>query len=688
MTPQSNRRTLRRTLLEVALLVGVIAVAVMVGSLSLAMSMRDAVERDSDAFTVEQRIADQIVAQTYEQQLAAYRFLQHPDSAYLQAFRVAGDRAYSEIRGYLFHALSTDARLQVENIKETHQRFEVAAERIFDLVRQRRMEDARRRLSTLDREALELDFAVRRFRDARSRQRAEFRHEHQVLASRLRYGLGLVVGALFLLVVVLTTLLRARVLRPLDHLATAARRLGEGDTSARVPAQPYEEFDAVAAGFNQMADRVHAARAKMEVEHEELQSALRNLRQTQEELVQHEKLSAMGQMLAGLAHELNNPLAGILGMSECLRAELAESPHADARRLGVTLAAPLEMDALRARTLVQSLLSFARKPSGTIEPVGLAAAVSIAVGLRAHAFAQAGKTLHVDVAPELQVLADTQKLQHAVVNVVNNALDAVVAGHGTGLRIYAACDEDGFIRVEFDDDGSGMTDPAAVFTPFYTTKKPGEGTGLGLALVKRFVTEAGGKVSAVNRHPRGARVTIRLRGSASTARADAAPLRDSALRRSGPASRPNSGVERILSSTVPSVTTLASSDAAHRSRVLVVDDEPAIREVQRRLLTRAGFVVVMAATGAAARDIILTEHIDLVVSDLRMPGEMDGRALLAWLDSERPELGRTALLATGDVSGDASLALPLPPHRILNKPFEGKDYVHRVRAALGLVEVG
>ena len=72
MTSQSNRRTLRRTLLEVALLVGVIAVAVMVGSLSLAMSMRDAVERDSDAFTVEQRTADQIVAQTYEQQLAAY----------------------------------------------------------------------------------------------------------------------------------------------------------------------------------------------------------------------------------------------------------------------------------------------------------------------------------------------------------------------------------------------------------------------------------------------------------------------------------------------------------------------------------------------------------------------------------------------------------------------------------------
>lgn len=102
--------------------------------------------------------------------------------------------------------------------------------------------------------------------------------------------------------------------------------------------------------------------------------------------------------------------------------------------------------------------------------------------------------------------------------------------------------------------------------------------------------------------------------------------------------------------------------------------------------------MVVAATGVAARDIVLTEHIDLVVSDLRMPGEMDGRALLAWLDTERPDLGRTALLATGDVSGDvsgdASLALPLPPHRILNKPFEGKDYVLRVRAALGLVEVG
>ncbi len=121
-----------------------------------------------------------------------------------------------------------------------------------------------------------------------------------------------------------------------------------------------------------------------------------------------------------------------------------------------------------------------------------------------------------------------------------------------------------------------------------------------------------------------------------------------------------------------------------RQRVLVVDDEPAIREIQRRLLHRAGIDTIAVASGVEARDVLLRESVDLVVSDLRMPGEMDGAALLGWLERERPSLAATALLATGDVSGTASVALPVPPERILNKPFEGAEFVRRVRAALAL----
>lgn len=673
-------RTLRRALLLGGLLVVTFASAAMLVSASLALSQRKAVERDSDAFMDEQRIADQIVARTYEQQLDAYRFLQRPDTAYLRAFRGHGEEAYSQIRGYLFHELSTEARLQVEGIKEAHQQFEVAAERAFDLAQRGQPDAARQRLEAMDQRAVVLDNAVGRFLHARAAQSEGLRLQHTILGEWIQLAFLVAAGVLALLVLVLSSATRRHVLTPLDHLANTARRLGEGDTSARVPPQAFEEFHDVAVGFNQMADRIEASREKVVAQNQELREALDHLHATQEDLVQHEKLSAMGQMLAGLAHELNNPLAGILGMAECLREELAESPHAETRRKGVDLAGPLEREALRANALVRSLLSFARKPSGTLEPVGLAAAVSTAVGLRAHAFAQAGKTLHVQVPPELYVVAESQKLQHAIVNVVNNALDAIIAGKGEGLVITATSAPGDVVHLDFDDDGTGIEDIGAVFTPFFTTKAPGKGIGLGLPLVQRFVSEFGGAVAASNRHPRGARVTMILREGL---RVDHR-LRPITGEMRAISAAPGASLSSTTAPTPPLPLVVEPVAEPQRRCVLVVDDEPAIREIQRRLLNRAGIDVITAASGLAARDLLLSHSVDLVVSDLRMPGEMDGAALLAWMERERPALASTALLATGDVSGAASVALPVPPERILNKPFEGAEFVRRVRAALDL----
>jgi C4-dicarboxylate-specific signal transduction histidine kinase/CheY-like chemotaxis protein len=622
------------------------------------MSLRNAVERDSDAFLDEQRIADQIVALTYEQQLAAYRFLQRSDTVHLNAFRARGQRVYGEIRQYLFHDLSSDARLQVENIKELHQDFEVAAERAFELAELGQTDAARRRLVGLDERAATLDAAVAKFLVARTQQRSAYRQTHDERNQQLRMALLLVAVALLSLVIVLSVVLRRHLLVPLDQLAATAQRLGEGDASARVPPQPFQEFDVVAEGFNRMADSVQLGREAMEAQNEELLQTLDHLQTTQEELVQHEKLSAMGQMLAGLAHELNNPLAGVLGMAEHLRVELAESRDPSVQRMGRELAEPLEREALRAKSLVRNLLNFARKPSGSLESVALAAAVSTAVGLRAHAFAQKAKTLHVIVSPDLYVLADAQKLQHAIVNVVNNALDAIIAGDGTGLTIAASPVGDDEVRVDFDDDGTGIADLVAAFVPFYTTKASGEGTGLGLSLVEQFINEFGGSVAASNHPTRGARITLFLKRWNG-------PVDDPPT--AFPASEPMGAV--------------AVADAPRR-RVLVVDDEPAIREVQRRLLGRAGLEVLLASSGVEARELLLREHVDLVISDLRMPGEMDGRALLEWIDRELPELARHALLATGDVAGDASLAFPVPADRLLSKPFDRTEYLQRVLGAL------
>jgi CheY-like chemotaxis protein len=371
----------------------------------------------------------------------------------------------------------------------------------------------------------------------------------------------------------------------------------------------------------------------------------------------------------------------VLGLAELLRTELAGSDHAPMRELASALAEPLEREARRARSLVRNLLSFARRPSGVVEPVGLAAAVSTALGLCAHAYAEVERTIQVHVTPTLHVMADAQKLQHAIVNVVSNALDAIVAAGGRGLTIAAAPEGDDRVRVTFDDDGTGFADPAAALVPFFTTKEAGKGTGLGLALVEQFMREFGGSVVVSNRSGGGARVSLILRRASDDALASAGDL--PALADAHPGTHRARCVPDDQTA-APLEQALPEHGAARRPRVLVVDDEPTLRIVQRRLLSGAGIDVALAATGAEARQLLARERFDLVISDLRMPGEMDGRELLAWLEETHPALAARTLLLTGDVSGIASVALPVPAERVLTKPFSSTEYVRRVRRALRL----
>jgi CheY-like chemotaxis protein len=169
-----------------------------------------------------------------------------------------------------------------------------------------------------------------------------------------------------------------------------------------------------------------------------------------------------------------------------------------------------------------------------------------------------------------------------------------------------------------------------------------------------------------------------------------APIRDDLLRtRPHPSSNGarsllwrHAGAPRAGNSSPPLAVMTAPPQAEVRPRVLVVDDEPSIREVQRRLLARANIDAVLASNGAEARHILLTESVDLVVSDVRMPGDMDGFALYAWIAKERPELARRVILATGDIGGSDAQAITLPADQILRKPFQGDEFLRCVRAAL------
>ena len=655
--------SLRRALIVGALAVVTVAAVAMLLALSTVLTMRDEIDRDTNAFLAEQRTADDIVALSYQQELESHRFLERPDPARRATFRALGDEADSEMRQYLFHDLSPAARLQVERMKETHEQFEVLAQRAFDLAERGELAAARTRLPMLDTVTATLDTAVTGFLRARLAQRVALLAEHRAVTARVRLGLILTGIALFALAAALARQLRRQVVVPLEQLTAAAQRIRGGDAHARVPAQHYVELKQVAQAFNEMADSVQLARETVEMQNEELRQSLEQLQDTQEELVQREKLSAMGQMLAGLAHELNNPLGGVLGLAELLRTELSASPDPAARRIAAELAAPLEQEAVRARDLVRSLLTFARKATGRLESLPLDATVSTAVGLRAHAFVQAGKTLRVEIPPSLYVLVDAQKLQHAILNVVNNALDSIVADSGSGLTITATATGP-HVHVQFDDDGPGFRNLAAAFSPFYTTKPADKGTGLGLSLVQKFIEESGGSVAAANRPEGGARVTLKLR------RADA------------PAAVPEQRMPDASTAPADAVPSPASDREPRPPRVLVVDDEPALREVQRRVLMLEGIDVLLAENSAQAREVLGRHEVDLVVSDLRMPGDTDGLGLLASLERDHPELAATALLVTGDVSGTAGESLPVPDARLIRKPFTRAEYVSRVRLAL------
>jgi two-component system NtrC family sensor kinase len=213
----------------------------------------------------------------------------------------------------------------------------------------------------------------------------------------------------------------------------------------------------------------------------------------QAKLMHAEKMAAVGQLVSGVAHEVNNPLTAILGFADLLM-DNSEVPESARKDLRVIL-----QEAQRTKQIVQNLLSFARQMPPQWKPVHLNPIVKRTIQLRAYDFHSRGVAITENYDDDLPlVMGDSQQLQQVFLNILNNAYDAVRdSASGPRIEISSARRGDS-VEVSFRDNGSGIAQAERIFDPFFTTKQVGQGTGLGLSICYGIVKEHGGEISCSN----------------------------------------------------------------------------------------------------------------------------------------------------------------------------------------------
>ncbi len=352
-------------------------------------------------------------------------------------------------------------------------------------------------------------------------------------------------------------------------------------------------------------------------------------------LMESDRLAAVGELVAGVAHEVNNPLSSISAFAQLLLREPTLSPS---QRESIDV---IRTETTRASQVVKDLLAFARRSEPQRAPLDVNDVVARTVRMRQYQFTEASVKVDADLAEDLPaVMGDARQLQQVCLNLLTNAVQSMnPRGGSLRVRTYAS---DGKVRLEVKDTGTGIAPEARahIFEPFFTTKNEGEGTGLGLSVSYGIVTAHGGSIEVVETGVAGTtfRVTLpSVDGEPSDVDGMAAPA-------AFPLRSPLAGI-----------------------RLLFVDDEPALRSGMEAFGTMRGFSVIVAADGVSALETARTAGVDAVVCDLRMPG-MDGYAFHERLRAERPGLAARTVFITGDVVTTVSRG-SMSRQPVLAKPF-------------------
>ncbi len=367
-------------------------------------------------------------------------------------------------------------------------------------------------------------------------------------------------------------------------------------------------------------------------------------RQMQSKMLQTEKMAAVGQLVSGIAHELNNPLTAIMGYAQLLLGHgLAAAQLSEAKKV--------YQEAERARRIVKNLLYFARESKPERTRVDINEIVERTLALRSYEL----RVENIAVASELagnmpQTLADPYQLQQVVLNLVINAEQALLEGRGggqiqirTSVTAHRAGQPAQRILIEISDDGPGIRPEIAsrVFDPFFTTKPAGVGTGLGLSIVYGIVHQHGGEVTFENQLAGGVKFLVELPVVAAPS-GHRAPAR---------------------------AQDLGSSGKSRTGRILIVEDEPTVAQLMVDVLREEGHDAEAALDSQEGLTRISRDHYDLVICDLRMP-RLDGPAFYDALVRAGSPMRNRILFTTGDTLAPRTVEFVEPKGLpFLAKPF-------------------
>ena len=371
------------------------------------------------------------------------------------------------------------------------------------------------------------------------------------------------------------------------------------------------------------------------------------------QLLQAEKMAALGQTVSGVAHELNNPLATILTWAERLSQKTTLEP-AVRRGLEIILS-----ESERAARIVRNLLTFARKRQTTRAMVDINQVVRETLALRAYEQRVTNIIVIDALAAGLpNVFADSHQVQQVLLNLTINAEQAMLSANGRGVLVVRTWHdaERECVILEINDDGPGIAEDvqAKIFDPFFTTKEVGKGTGLGLTVAYAIVNEHGGRIRLESRPSAGASFFVEL---------------------------PVSGA-RLPPTPQPRQRQMAAPVVQTHASILVVDDEAALAAAVCAALQDAGFSVDQASDGEQALMRVQSRLFDLVICDLKMP-RVDGKTFYGMLVAAKPAMAERVVFVTGDVAGtDAEKFLEESGCRWLAKPFRLADLVRVAREAL------